>query len=132
VAAGSWHDFDSPTLLSLLTDAKIAGELHGNICALDADGRLASYDSRSPAPDSLAERIHSRIPTGLSAEETRERVEEQKAQQRLQGWINGVVSYACGVVFALIVGCRVLLMWERTYLQKQPGREEPRPLESAS
>jgi len=131
VAAGSWHDFASPTLLSLLTDAKIAGELHGNICALDADGRLAAYDSRSPAPDSLAERIHSRIPTGLSAEETRERVEAQKAQQRLQGWINAVVSYACGVVFALIVGCRVLLMWERTYLQKQPGRKEPPPLESA-
>jgi len=132
VAAGSWHEFATPTLLRLLTDPKITGELHGNICALDDSGRLAAYDSRSPAPDSLAERIHSRIPTGLSADETRERVGAQKEHLRRHGWINTVVFYACGLVFGLIVGCRLLLMWERTYFAKKQGQEEPHPVESAS
>jgi hypothetical protein len=132
VAAGGWHEFASPALLRLLTDPKVADDMHGNVCAMDASGRVAAYDSRSPARDSMAERIYSRIPLGLSADETRERIEAQRAHLRRHGWINTAVFYACGALVGFIVAFRVVLMWERAYLLRQNGREQAQPLESAS
>src|SRR5437762_11884948 len=99
---------------------------------MDAGGRVAAYDSRRPSRYSLAERIRSRIPLGLSVEETRGRVNAEVAHLRRHGSINAVLFYASGVVFALIVGFRVLLMWERTYLQKRPAPDEPHPMPGAS
>ena len=129
---GGWREFATPTVLRLLTDPKVAAELHGNICAMDAGGRIAAYDTRRPARDSLAERIQSRIPPGLSAEETRARVEARKTRLRRHGRVNTVVFYGSGVVLVVIVGCRLLLMWERAHRLKQSGQEHRQPLESVS
>jgi hypothetical protein len=130
--AGGWNAFATAPLMQLLTDPEVTAELHGNICALDDGGRLAAYESRGPARDSLAERIHSRIPSGLSTDETRLRAEAQQVRLRWHGWVNNAIFYTCGILFGLVVGCRVLLMWERTQLFKKTGREESRALEVVS
>jgi len=132
VVAGGWREFATPTLLRLLTDPALAAEMHGNICAMDDRGRVAAYDTRSPARDSLAERIKKRIPRGLSVEQTQARAEAQKARMSWHGWVNTFVFYTCGVLLGLIIGCRLLLMWERARRLKQRGQDEPHPQESAS
>ncbi|HXT40720.1 MAG TPA: cellulose biosynthesis cyclic di-GMP-binding regulatory protein BcsB [Candidatus Angelobacter sp.] len=119
VAAGGWREFTTPTLLRMLTAPEAASQLHGNVCAMDALGRVAAYDTRNPARDSLAERIQNSIPAGLSVEETQERLAAQMSRLRGQGRANTIVFYTCGVLFILIVGCRFLFMWERAHLLKQ-------------
>jgi hypothetical protein len=121
VVAGGWQEFATPTLLRMLTAPESAGELYGNVCAMDALGRVAAYETRSPARDSLAERIRNRIPVGLTVEETQERLEAQSSRLRGHGWTNTLVFYACGVLFVLLVGCRFLFMWEHAHLLRQVG-----------
>jgi len=128
VVAGGWDEFATPTLLRMLAEPETAAELSGNICAMDVDGRVAAYDTRIPARDSLAERIQGRIPHGLTVDQTKERLEAQKALRRWHGSVNTVVFYGGGFLFVFIVGCRLLFMWERTRLLKAARREQ-NPLE---
>ena len=128
VVAGGWDEFATPTLLRMLAEPETAAELSGNICAMDADGRVAAYDTRIPARDSLAQRIQGRIPHGLTVDQTKERLEAQKALRRWHDSVNTVVFYGGGFLFVFIVGCRLLFMWERTRLLKAARREQ-NPLE---
>ena len=124
VVAGGWHEFAAPTLLRMLTDPEIAAELNGNVCAMDAAGRVASYDTRKPARDSFAERVQSRIPPGLSVIETTARLAARREFMRRHGRFNTTIFYTCAALFVLIVGCRLLLMWERARLLKEAARHQ--------
>jgi hypothetical protein len=132
VMAGGWREFATPTMLRLLTDPNVAAGLRGNICAMDAGGRIAAYDTRQPAPDSLAERIQSRIPQGFTVEQTRDRTKSQKTDLGRDDRVNTAVFYGFGILLVFVVGCRLLLMWERARRLKEARHAERQPLESVS
>jgi hypothetical protein len=130
VAGGGWKHFAAPTVKQMITEAAPSGKVYGNLCAMDAAGRTAAYDTRRPSVESFAERIQRRMPLGVGAEETARRAAEEESRIGRSGLWNEVVFYVGGALLLLLVGVRVLLAWDRERSRRRTMRGE-KPLGSA-
>ncbi len=124
LVAGGWRDFATPALKQLLVQAAPAGVMFGNLCAMDANGRAAAYDTRQPSAESFAERIQRRIPAGLSVAETNLRLHDQELRGQQSARVNRLMMYACGVLLLLFVGVRLALLWDRERSRRKSMQEE--------
>jgi hypothetical protein len=124
LVAGGWRDFATPGLKLLLVEAAPAGVMFGNLCAIDANGRAASYDTRQPSAESFAERIQRRIPAGLSVADTNLRLLEEELRAQQSARFNRLMMYACGILLLLFVGVRLVLLWDRERSRRKSILEE--------
>ena len=131
VTVGGWKDFSSPTVKVMLTEAASSGRLYGDLSAMDAAGRITTYDSGRPSADSFAERLQKRMPSGLSSEETVRQLKERDRHVRRSGYWNDRVFYWVGALLLFCVAIRLLLLWDRDQSRKKSMRGE-KPLGSAT
>lgn len=125
VAAGGWQTFALPALARLVADPAGHPPILGDLCAIDAQGRTAFYDSRRILPESFADRIRRHIPRGLSVEATRARLAEATANgHRANGWSWRILLIA-GSLLLLLVAARLVLQWDRVLRQRRAFEEEP-------
>jgi len=124
VAAGGWHNFSTPTLERMLTEAAASGKLFGNLAAMDAAGRIAAYDTRKISPECFAERVHRQIPLGLSVEETSRRLSADEVRSRRTARLNNLILYFAAGLLLFLVLCRIALHWDQERRRKKSLREE--------
>jgi hypothetical protein len=98
--------------------------MFGNLCAIDANGRAASYDTRQPSAESFAERIQRRIPASLSVADTNLRLHEEELRAQQSARFNRLMMYACGILLLLCVGVRLVLLWDRERSRRKSMLEE--------
>lgn len=103
----------SPTLKQMFFQAANAGQLFGNLSAFDASGRSASYDTHRASLESFAERLQTRMPVGLSAELTNQKLAEQNTGAEKSARLNSLILYGFGGLLALFICIRPLLLWDR-------------------
>jgi hypothetical protein len=125
VAAGSWGTFAVPALHRLFTDPQIRHHLQGDLCAVDAQGRAASYDSRRILPESFADRIQRHIPRGLDAEGTRLKLSEAEANGHRSNGMSQLLLGISGSLLSLVVVARLGLQWDRSRRQRRAFLEDP-------
>jgi Bacterial cellulose synthase subunit len=124
VVAGGWRSFAVPALKRLFAQAAQAGQLYGNLCALDANGRSAAYDTRRPSRKSFAERLLAQMPPGLSVDVTNQKLALQNAGAEQSAHLNTVIVYGFVGVLLLSVCIRLLLLWERERSRKKSMQPE--------
>jgi hypothetical protein len=114
LVAGGWETLAAPRTKWMITDPQASEKVYGNVSAADKEGRVASFKTRLPSTDSLAERIKTFIPRDVSVEETNHRLRSIDQQVTRSHEINTMVFYACGGVLIGLVALRLLLSWQRT------------------
>jgi hypothetical protein len=114
LVAGGWETFAAPRTKWMITDPQASEKVYGNVSAADKEGRVASFKTRLPSTDSLAERIKTFIPRDVSVDETNRRLRGIDQQVTRSHEINTMVFYACGAVLIVLVALRLLLSWQRT------------------
>ena len=119
VVAGGWKDYATPALKRLLLDRASVGQLHGDLVALDALGRGATYDLHRVSSESLAERIQRRVPSGLSVGASAGQVAHEDARWREAGRWNRILFFAFGLLLLSLVLSRLWLMWEQGRFRKR-------------
>jgi len=124
VVAGGWKDYATPALKRLLLDRALAGQLHGDLVALDALGREAIYDLHRVSSESFAERIQRRVPSGLSLGSSAGQVAHEDARWREAGRWNRILFFAFGLLLLSLVLSRLWLMWEQGRFRKRFLAEE--------
>jgi hypothetical protein len=129
VTVGGWKSFATPAVKQMITEAAPAGRVYGNLCAMDAAGRTAAYDTRRPSVESFAERIQRRMPLGLGLDETVRKFNAEEARVKKSARWNELVLYVTGGVLLFFVAIRVLLLWDRDRARKKSMRGE-KPLGS--
>jgi hypothetical protein len=125
VAAGSWQTFAVPALQRLFADPQARPTIPGDLCAIDAQGRTASYDSRRILPESFADRIRRYIPRGLSVEETRARLAEATANGHRSNGRSWRVLLTSGSLLMLVVVARLVMQWDRSLRQRRSFLDDP-------
>jgi hypothetical protein len=114
-----------PALQRLFTDQQARPTAPGDLCAIDAQGRTASYDSGRILPESFADRIQRHIPRGLSVEATRARLAEATANGHHANGRNWRILLAAGSPLLLVVVARLVMQWDRFLRQRRTFVEEP-------
>jgi hypothetical protein len=99
--------------------------LSGDLCALDASGRAASYDLRRSSGESFAERLHRMIPTGVSVAETQRQLDEQLERSFRSARVNQLIFACVGALLLVLVIARLLLSWDRGRRRQKALRDEP-------
>jgi hypothetical protein len=107
-------------------DETLVPSLAGNLAAVDALGRTASYDLHTVALESFAERVQRRIPRNLGWEETRRHLSDQAGQAEQVSRSNHRTIWTGGLLVILITGARGYLLWERARASSAAA-EPPRP-----
>ncbi len=79
VAIGGATGLDGKLAVKMLTDQDILSKLDGTVAGLDAKGRVFNYDVRQSDPRSLSEEILHSLPSGVSAEDTAKKLEDEKS-----------------------------------------------------
>ncbi len=114
VVAGSWQDYATPAVKRLLCEFA-SGELRGDLAAHWPSGLVVSYDSKNPSP-SFADSI-ARPQAGEPAMPMPMTLPEVTALLPSPRSSNAIQFYVCGVVLILLVGARLLLMWEQARIR---------------
>jgi len=113
LVAGGWETFATPTVKWMITDPDAPSRVYGDVCASDANGRIAVYEIVRPSIESLGERIRTMIPRDLTVEETNIRLNRRRDVARRSHLINETVFYGFGALFVILVLLRLLLVADR-------------------
>jgi hypothetical protein len=108
---GGWQSSAGQALLQIFTNAAPAGRLFGNLCAVDALGRVVAFDTRRPSNESLADRIRTHIPRDTTASETLGRLDKQESLSARSAYLNRIVFYSGLSLMLLLIAARVVLTW---------------------
>ena len=111
--AGGWETFAMPAVKWMITDPEAPSRVYGDVCASDANGRIAVYEIVRPSVESLGERIKTMIPPDLTIEETNQRLSKRADIARRSHLINDTVFYGCGALLVILVLLRLLLVADR-------------------
>jgi len=114
VAGGSWNGFATAKLAWMFTDAEASSAIFGNIAVADEHGRVVTYDTRHPSLDSLGERIRTRVPAGVSVEETDRRLAGLEKRFKKSHHLNNALFYSLGILLILLVAVRLALAHEHS------------------
>jgi hypothetical protein len=93
VAVGGWTDFAAPALKKMLTEAPAQGKFFGNLCAMDASGRTAAYDTRRASAEPFAEHLQRKIAPGVSVAETNQRLQREATRSQKVARANNLVLF---------------------------------------
>ena len=113
LVAGGWETFATPTVKWMIVDPEAPSRVYGDVCASDANGRIAVYEIVRPSVESLGERIKAMIPRDLTVEETNQRLGKRNDLARRSHFINETVFYAFGTLLVVLVAMRLLLVADR-------------------
>ena len=113
LVAGGWETLATPALQWMITDAEAPSGVYADVCAADANGRIAVYEIGRASIESLGERIKTMIPPGLTVEETNRRLSQLDEHARRSRLINETVFYGVGALLIILVLLRLLLVADR-------------------
>jgi len=113
LVAGGWETFATPAVKWMITDPEAPSGVYGDVCAADANGRIAVYEIVRPSIESLGERIRTMIPRDLTVEETNLRLSKRQDVARRAHLINETVFYGFGALLVILVLLRLLLVADR-------------------
>ena len=113
LVAGGWETFATATVKWMITEPEAPSRVYGDVCAADANGRIAIYEIVRPSVESLGERIKTMIPLGLTVEQTNQRLSKRTDLARRSHLINQTVFYSCGALLVTLVLLRLVLVADR-------------------
>lgn len=112
---GGARDFGGDALVRALTMPETIDRVAGSVAAVDVDGRVVCYDTRTAQPFSLSEKLaHERQQAPGAIETERARIGEAEIQA-------GVVDTSLLIAGALVLGG--LFAWQRWAVQRRKQRE---------
>jgi hypothetical protein len=117
ILAGGWRDLGGESLRRWLFEPEVRSRIHGDLAAVDIEGRVALYDLGEFNEESFAERLKRMIPAGLSAAETRHFLAQEEARMEDSRKTNWMLALAFGSLLILLLGLRVWFMWRRVRLR---------------
>jgi hypothetical protein len=109
VTIGAIDGIGGDLAVKLLTDQEVLSKLDGTVAGLDSKGRVFHYDVRSSDPRSLSEEILNSLPSGMSAEDTTKKLEDEKST-RTNNILRNIAIGAVGLaIVAFMVRTQVRL-----------------------
>jgi hypothetical protein len=119
---GGIQGYGGEAAVDMLTDPSTASKLSGTVAAIDAEGRVATYDVRVLEELALSERLRQGLAHGLSSDDALTQGERDLEDARIAGmqniWIASGVLGALGALFAV----QRVAVWRR---RRHQHREEP-------
>jgi len=119
VAVGGAGGIGGPVASRLLTDPEVLAKLAGTVAGLDKKGRVFQYDVRTANAQSLSESVLSRIPKGMSAAETEEKLDMEERVRSYLTTRNLVIAGVVLLVVLMLIRTQVRLMKIKAELRRK-------------
>lgn len=118
---GGIEGYGGAAAIDMLTDPATGGKLSGTVAAVDAEGRVATYDVRVLEELALSDKLRRGLARGLTSDDALTQGERESENARVAGmqniWIAGGVMGALGALFAV----QRIAVWRRR--RRQHGEE---------